>query len=63
MIDLLSILNTPGYIEHIETKSLKIEISKEEILELIREGKIRVRADGYVEIIEHPIKNVTPRLR
>lgn len=52
--NIFRILEMPGYIEK---KTIKIEISKEELLELIREKKIRVRADGYVEVIEPTFLN------
>lgn len=52
---IIDLLKSPGYIEK---KTIKIEISKQEILEWIRDGKIRVREDGYVEVINIP-KNIT----
>lgn len=53
MLDkLYDILMSPGYVEKTEKKELRIEISKEEILQLIKEGRLRVRKDGYVEVVD-----------
>ena len=53
MLDkIYDILLLPGYIEKTEKKELRIEISKEEILQLIREGRLRVKKDGYVEVVD-----------
>lgn len=58
----LELMSMPGYIEKTETKFARLEISEEEIFKWIREGKLRVRSDGYVEVVEQPrqIKNITP---
>ena len=62
MLDkIFDLLKQPGYIK---TQTIRVEITKEEILQLIREGKIRVRADGYVEAVDviednNKITNIT----
>ena len=62
MLDkIFDMLKQPGYIK---TKTIRVEITKEEILQLIREGKLRVRADGYVEAVDviednNKITNIT----
>ena len=62
MLDkIFDLLKQPGYIK---TQTIRVEITKEEILQLIREGKLRVRADGYVEAVDviednNKITNIT----
>ena len=54
---IVELLKMPGYIE---TRTITIDISKEDILQLVREGKIWIRKDGKVEIIDKkPVKNIT----
>ena len=58
---IFDLLKQPGYIK---TQTIRVEITKEEILQLIREGKLRVRADGYVEAVDviednNKITNIT----
>lgn len=59
MLDkIFDFLKQPGYIEKVETRTARLEISKEEILQLIKEGKIRVRKDGYVEVVNREVKDL-----
>lgn len=60
MNKIYNILMSPGYIEKTEKKELRIELSKEEILQLIKEGRLRVRQDGYVEVIDNQIIDLPP---
>ena len=55
---IIEILKLPAYIE---TRTVTIDISKEDILQLVREGKVRIREDGQVEITENKrhMKNIT----
>ena len=54
------LLKSPGYIEKTEKKELRIEISKEEILQLIKEGRLRVKQDGYVEVVDQQAIDLPP---
>lgn len=60
MIDkIFGLLKEPGYIEH--RKELKLEIPEEDILKWIKEGKIRVRRDGYIEVVDKNVVDITPK--
>lgn len=48
-------LKRPGYIEK---KTVKIELSTEEFLKLVKEGKIKVKEDGDIELIDQNIKDL-----
>mgnify|MGYP001568507627 FL=1 len=60
MLDkIYEMLRGSGYTEH--RQEVKLEIPDEDILRWIKEGKIRVRKDGYIEVVDKNIVDINPK--